>query len=145
MCDECKKEYDNPMSRRFHSQPNCCEKCGPELFLMNNEGEHIKCEDPIKETINFLEEGKILAIKGIGGFNLVCDGRNEQAINLLRSRKHRKDKPLALMAKDIGIVKEICYISDREEEMLSSNKRPIVILKKINLLKQFGFRGESHC
>lgn len=130
MCEECKKEYDNPLSRRFHAQPNCCTKCGPKLFLTNSYGELIKCEDPVKETITFLEEGKILAIKGIGGFNLVCNGRNEKAINLLRSRKHRKDKPLALMAKDIGIVKEICYISHKEEEVLSSNKRPIVILKK---------------
>lgn len=130
MCEECKKEYDNPLSRRFHAQPNCCEKCGPKLFLTNNKGKQIQCEDPIKETIKLIEEGKILAIKGIGGFNLVCDGRNEQAINILRSRKYRKDKPLALMAKDIGIVKEICYISYREEEVLSSNKRPIVILKK---------------
>lgn len=130
MCEECKKEYHNPLSRRFHAQPNCCTKCGPKLFLINNKGEQIKCEDPVKETITLIQEGKILAIKGIGGFHLVCDGRNEQAINLLRSRKHRRDKPLALMAKDIGIVKEICYISDREEEVLSSNKRPIVILKK---------------
>ncbi|MFL0166242.1 carbamoyltransferase HypF [Candidatus Clostridium helianthi] len=130
MCEECKDEYENPLSRRFHAQPNCCENCGPKLFLTNNHGEQIKCEDPIKETISLIEEGKILAIKGIGGFHLVCDGRNEQAINLLRSRKQRKDKPLALMAKDIGIVKEICYISDKEEEVISSNKRPIVILKK---------------
>lgn len=130
MCEECRDEYENPLSRRFHAQPNCCENCGPKLFLTNNHGEQIKCEDPIKETISLIEEGKILAIKGIGGFHLVCDGRNEQAINLLRSRKQRKDKPLALMAKDIGIVKEICYISDKEEEVISSNKRPIVILKK---------------
>ena len=130
MCEDCKKEYDNPISRRFHAQPNCCEKCGPKLFLTNNKGQQIQCEDPIKETIKLIEEGKILAIKGIGGFHLVCDGRNEQAINILRNRKYRKDKPLALMAKDIGIIKEICYISDREEEVLSSNKRPILILKK---------------
>lgn len=130
MCEECKNEYDNPLSRRFHAQPNCCEKCGPKLFLTNNQGEQIQCDDPIKETIKLIKQGKILAIKGIGGFHLVCDGRNEQAINLLRSRKIRKDKPLALMAKDIGVVKEICHISDREEEVLSSNKRPIVILKK---------------
>ena len=130
MCEECKKEYDNPLSRRFHAQPNCCEKCGPKLFLTDNHGDQIKCEDPIKETITLLEEGKIVAIKGIGGIHLVCDGRNEQAINLLRSRKHRKDKPLALMAKDIGIVEEICYISNKEEEVLSSNKKPIVVLKK---------------
>ncbi|ABR35148.1 carbamoyltransferase HypF [Clostridium beijerinckii] len=130
MCEECKDEYENPLSRRFHAQPNCCEKCGPKLFLTNNRGDQVKCEDPIKETISLIEEGKILAIKGIGGFHLVCDGRNEQAINLLRSRKQRKDKPLALMAKDIGVIKEICYISDKEEEVISSNKRPIVILKK---------------
>ena len=130
MCDECKEEYENPLSRRFHAQPNCCGNCGPKFFLTNNRGDQIKCEDPIKETVSLIEEGKILAIKGIGGFHLVCDGRNEQAINLLRSRKQRKDKPLALMAKDIGIVKEICYISDKEEEVISSNKRPIVILKK---------------
>ncbi|NRT72251.1 carbamoyltransferase HypF [Clostridium beijerinckii] len=130
MCDECKEEYENPLSRRFHAQPNCCEKCGPKLFLTNNRGDQVKCEDPIKKTISLIEEGKILAIKGIGGFHLVCDGRNEQAINLLRSRKQRKDKPLALMAKDIGVIKEICYISDKEEEAISSNKRPIVILKK---------------
>jgi len=130
MCDECKEEYENPLSRRFHAQPNCCENCGPKFFLTNNRGDQIKCEDPIKETVSLIEEGKILAIKGIGGFHLVCDGRNEQAINLLRSRKQRKDKPLALMAKDIGVIKEICYVSDKEEEVISSNKRPIVILKK---------------
>ncbi|NMF06110.1 carbamoyltransferase HypF [Clostridium beijerinckii] len=130
MCEECKEEYENPLSRRFHAQPNCCENCGPKFFLTNNRGDQIKCEDPIKETVSLIEEGKILAIKGIGGFHLVCDGRNEQAINLLRSRKQRKDKPLALMAKDIGIVKEICYVSDKEEEVINSNKRPIVILKK---------------
>ncbi|WP_270565603.1 carbamoyltransferase HypF [Clostridium beijerinckii] len=130
MCDECKEEYENPLSRRFHAQPNCCGNCGPKFFLTNNRGDQIKCEDPIKETVSLIEEGKILAIKGIGGFHLVCDGRNEQAINLLRSRKQRKDKPLALMAKDIGVIKEICYVSDKEEEVISSNKRPIVILKK---------------
>lgn len=130
MCEDCKKEYDNPLSRRFHAQPNCCEKCGPTLFLTDNKGKKIKCEDPVKETIALLEAGKIVAIKGIGGFHLVCDGRNEQVITLLRERKHRKDKPLALMAKSIKIAKEICYISDKEEEVLISSKRPIVILKK---------------
>ncbi|WP_017209201.1 carbamoyltransferase HypF [Clostridium beijerinckii] len=130
MCEECKDEYENPLSRRFHAQPNCCENCGPKLFLTNNHGDQIKCEDPIKETISLIEEGKILAIKGIGGFHLVCDGRNEQAINLLRSRKQRRDKPLALMAKDIEVINEICYVSDKEGEVISSNKRPIMILKK---------------
>ena len=130
MCEDCKKEYDNPLSRRFHAETNCCEKCGPKLFLIDNKGKEIQCGDVIEETIKLLEEGKILAIKGIGGFHLVCDGRNEEAIKLLRNKKHRRDKPLALMAKDINVVKEICFISNKEEDLLKSNKRPIVILKK---------------
>lgn len=129
LCRNCQMEYDNPLSRRFHAEPNCCEKCGPKLFLTDRSGREIQCEDSIKETIKLLEKGNILAIKGIGGFHLVCDGRNEQAIVLLRSRKHRVDKPLALMAKDMNTVKEICNISESEEQVLTSNKRPIVILK----------------
>ena len=128
-CRSCQMEYDNPLSRRFHAEPNCCEKCGPKLFLTDISGREIQCEDAILETIKLLENGNILAIKGIGGFHLVCDGRNEQAIALLRSRKHRVDKPLALMAKDMDTVKEICNISESEEQVLISNKRPIVILK----------------
>ena len=130
MCKDCQIEYDNPLSRRFHAQPNCCEKCGPKLSLIDREGREIDCEDAIKETIKLLEGGNIVAIKGLGGFHLVCDGRNEQAIKLLRSRKHRPDKPLALMAKNMDIIKAICYVSEKEEEVLISNKKPIVILKK---------------
>lgn len=130
MCRDCQKEYDDPISRRFHAQPNCCAKCGPKLFLTESNGEQIQCEDAIKEAVKLLEEGKILAIKGLGGFHLVCNGRNEQAINALRNRKHRRDKPLALMAKDIEVVKEICHLSEKEKQVLISNKRPIVILKK---------------
>lgn len=130
MCKDCKIEYENPLSRRFHAQPNCCEKCGPKLFLTDRKGRKIQCEDVIEETIKLLIDGNILAIKGLGGFHLVCNGRNEQAILMLRGRKHRVDKPLALMAKDMDIIKEICYVTDKEEQVLKSNKRPIVILKK---------------
>lgn len=130
MCSDCQSEYDNPLSRRFHAQPNCCEKCGPKLFLTDSNGREIQGQDAIKETIKLLEGGNILAIKGLGGFHLVCDGRNEDAIRLLRSRKHRKDKPLALMAKNTDIIKELCYVSAKEEAVLTSNKRPIVLLKK---------------
>jgi hydrogenase maturation protein HypF len=130
MCGDCHSEYDNPLSRRFHAQPNCCEKCGPKLFLTDSKGKEIHCEDAIKETIKLLEGGNIIAIKGLGGFHLVCDGRSEQAIMRLRSRKHRIDKPLALMAKDMGIIKEICHVSEKEQVVLESNKRPIVILRK---------------
>ena len=130
MCEDCKKEYENPLSRRFHAETNCCEKCGPKLYLIDSNGKKIQYDDVIKETVKLLQQGKIIAIKGIGGFHLVCDGRNEAAIKLLRSRKHRRDKPLALMIKDIHIAKEICYLSIKEEKVLKSNKRPIVILKK---------------
>jgi hydrogenase maturation protein HypF len=130
MCEDCQKEYDNPISRRFHAQPNCCKKCGPKLFLTDNKGIHIEYQDAIDETIKLLEEGKIVAIKGLGGFHLVCDGRNEQAIRMLRNRKFRRDKPLALMAKDIYTIKDLCHVSEKEERELKNNKRPIVILKK---------------
>jgi hydrogenase maturation protein HypF len=130
MCEDCKREYDNPMSRRFHAQPNCCEKCGPKLFLIDSKGVQIECGDIINETTKLLEQGKILAIKGLGGFHLVCDGRNEKSIGKLRNRKYRRDKPFALMAKDIDIIKDICHVSEKEEQVLKSNKRPIVILKK---------------
>jgi len=130
MCKECQMEFENPRSRRFHAQPNCCEKCGPKLWLTDKKGKQVQCQDTIKETIKLLEAGNILAIKGIGGFHLVCDGRNDEAIKLLRSRKHRRDKPLALMARDMDIIMEICNISEEEKQVLESNKRPIVILKK---------------
>lgn len=130
MCKDCQEEYDNPMSRRFHAQPNCCEKCGPKILLTDKKGKQIEGDDTIKEAIKLLETGNILAIKGLGGFHLVCDGRNEGAIKLLRSRKHRPDKALALMAKGMDIIKKICCVSMKEEEVLTSNKKPIVILKK---------------
>jgi hydrogenase maturation protein HypF len=130
MCSNCQEEYDNPLSRRFHAQPNCCEKCGPKLFLTDDNGSIVKCKKPVEEAVKLLEQGKILAIKGLGGFHLVCDGENEQAIELLRSRKRRIHKPLALMAKDIEAVREICELSDKEQKVLQSNKRPIVLLKK---------------
>ena len=130
MCKECNDEYNNPLSRRFHAEPNCCDKCGPGLWLTDNKGEKYIYKNPIDEAKRLLKEGKILAIKGIGGFHLVCDGRNEKAINILRKKKLRSHKPLAVMVRDINVVKEICEVSSKEEIVLKSNKRPIVILKK---------------
>lgn len=130
MCKECNDEYNNPLSRRFHTEPNCCKKCGPSISLVDNEGKIIECKNVIDEAKELLKAGKILAVKGIGGFHLVCDAKNEAVIKLLRNKKQRPHKPLAIMAKDINAVKEICQLSDKEEEILKSNKRPIVILKK---------------
>jgi len=130
MCDECHEEYRNPLNRRFHAQPNACKECGPKLKLINNKGEKVYCKDEIKETIKLIREGKIIAIKGIGGFHLACDGKNEEAIQSLRGKKHRPRKPLALMMKDIETVRKYCYLSEKEEGILKSSKGPIVLLNK---------------
>lgn len=130
MCNSCKDEYTNPSYRRFHAETNCCGVCGPSLKLMNNEGELQSCEDAIEETINLIKAGKIVAVKGLGGFHLVCSGRNESAIGKLRCRKKRPSKPLAVMMKDINTVRKFCMINKKEEQVLMSNKKPIVLLKK---------------
>lgn len=130
MCFSCNKEYSNPEGRRFHAQPNCCRECGPKLSLTDNEGNKIKCEDEIKATVKLLKEGKIVAIKGIGGFHLVCNAYDEKAIDKIRIRKKRPDKPLAIMVKDIEKAKEHCQISIEEGKILSSNRKPIVLLNK---------------
>ena len=130
MCENCKEEYYNPSNRRFHAQPNACEKCGPKVFLKNKNGQLLNNDDFLKETSNLLKKGKIIAIKGLGGFNLSCDAKNEKSISLLRERKHRPRKPLAVMMKDIETVKKYCYLNVEEEKILSSNKRPIILLKK---------------
>lgn len=130
MCKGCIDEYNSPLDRRFHAETNCCRECGPSLILMNNEGEIQGCEDAIKETIELIKAGKIVAVKGIGGFHLVCNARNEIAIEKLRYRKKRPSKPLAVMMKDISTVREFCEVGEKEEQALMSNKRPIVLLKK---------------
>lgn len=130
MCKSCNEECKDIFNRRFHAQPNCCDKCGPQLELIDKQGSKVKIEDPIKKTIELINEGKILSIKGIGGFHLVCDGKNEYVINSLRKKKNRKTKPFALMMKDIETVKKYCDLSIEEENLLITNKKPIVILNK---------------
>jgi len=129
MCQECQKEYDDPLNRRFHAQPNACPKCGPILELVDNQGNPVDGADAITIASQFLREGKIVAIKGLGGFLLACDATNQAAINLLRQRKVRPSKPLAIMVTSIEEVKKHCYVSDEEEKLLSSPHSPIVLLK----------------
>lgn len=135
MCSKCENEYKNPLDRRFHAEPNGCPNCGPRLFLLDNLGNEIKCKDEIKEAISMIKKGKILAVKGIGGFHLVCDGKNAKAINILRNRKRRPRKPLAVMMKDLNVVKKYCLVNEIEEKVLTSNKRPILILDKVKKCK----------
>jgi len=138
LCDYCKSQYENPLDRRFHAQPVACNKCGPHVWfehanLKENQKEfeqRIKNDDAIIETQKSLSQGKILAIKGLGGFHLACDATNENAVMELRSRKLRVDKPFALMIANIETIEENCIINQKERDLLLSRQRPIVLVKR---------------
>jgi len=129
MCPVCQKEYEDPLDRRFHAQPNACPACGPSLRLEDREGKEVP-GDPIVKTLDLLSEGRIAAIKGLGGFHLACDARNRDAVSSLRSRKFREDKPFAVMCQNIEEVREHCEVNEEEEKLLLSVERPIVILNR---------------
>jgi hydrogenase maturation protein HypF len=118
MCERCLREYEDPSDRRFHAQPNACPVCGPVLSR------------PIEEVQRLLREGQIVAIKGLGGFHLVCDPFNDAAVRLLRERKKRSDKPFALMVPDATTAEKFCFVSAAERAALTSIRRPIVILAR---------------
>jgi len=126
LCDDCQQEYDYPADRRFHAQPNACSKCGPKIWLEPN----VNDEDTITATIKLLKQGKIIAIKGLGGFHLVCDATNQQVVQTLRKRKNRQAKPFALMARSVQNIKKYCQINAAEKKLLSSSISPIVLLSK---------------
>ncbi|MFC1569174.1 carbamoyltransferase HypF [bacterium] len=130
MCPECQKEYEDPTNRRFHAQPNACSICGPRVWLADSSGEEIPDVHPIPQAIQFLKQGKILAIKGLGGFHLTCDASNDHVVQLLRQRKHREEKSLAVMVKNIKSLRQIAVVSDLEKTVLLSSERPIVLLRK---------------
>jgi len=131
MCPACQAEYDDPQNRRFHAQPNACWECGPVVRLWDNHRLEISAEDPIGQARHLLKEGNILAIKGLGGFHLAVDATNNEAVKRLRRRKHREEKPLAMMLANIANVKKIAHVSEAEETWLQSIQRPIVLLEKI--------------
>jgi hydrogenase maturation protein HypF len=134
MCDDCRAEYEDPLNRRFHAQPNACPKCGPHIELWNTQGKALAMEhDALIQTAEEIKNGKILAVKGIGGFHLIADARNNVAVKRLRNRKHREEKPLALMMPDLPLVKEYCEVSDYEIRLLQSPESPIVLLEKKNI------------
>jgi len=129
MCPQCQQEYDNPLDRRFHAQPNACPKCGPNLQLADSHGNPIECSDVIKTASQLLKAGRILALRGLGGFHLACDATNEEAVNLLRARKGRLAKPLAVMVATIKEIEDHCFISSQERKLLQSPQCPIVLLR----------------
>ena len=117
MCKACEAEYNDPLNRRYHAQPIGCFECGPKLSMS------------IEEGIKILKNGGILAMKGVGGYHLLCDATNNDAVGLLRKRKNRPSKPFAIMIKDINDAKKLVHINVKEESLLSSNRCPIVLLK----------------
>ncbi len=129
MCADCLREYGDPRNRRFHAQPNACPRCGPELVLLDSRGRVVPTSDVVGEAAGRLLDGRILAVKGLGGYHLMCDASNIAAIEELRRRKTRPTKALALMARDIESARVLARMEPEEEEMLSRQAAPIVLMR----------------
>ena len=137
MCDHCRREYDDPSNRRFHAEPNACPACGPRLELWNANGTlAASSQDALLLAANAILMGEIIAVKGIGGFHLMCDARNNTTVMTLRRRKGREEKPFALMYPNLQQVKDDCEVSTAEERLLSSPESPIVLLRQKKTAKQ---------
>lgn len=133
MCDECRAEYEDPMDRRFHAQPTACPTCGPQLRLWDSKGEEIALrDDALFAAAEAIRQGDVVALKGMGGFQLLADARNPEAVQQLRERKNRPHKPFAIMVTTIAQVKALCEVSEIEERLLSSSEAPIVLLRSLN-------------
>jgi hydrogenase maturation protein HypF len=134
MCPDCQREYDNPQDRRFHAQPNACSVCGPRLEFWDREGNAIAPgsadAELIAQAAERIRQGEILALKGLGGFHLIVDARNEGAVQKLRDRKHRPTKPLAVMYPGLDAIRQDCHLSATERDLLTSVAAPIVLLHR---------------
>jgi hydrogenase maturation protein HypF len=129
MCQDCQAEYENPLSRRFHAQPNACWNCGPRLELWDGQGKILN-GNPIARAIAALKAGQVVAVKGLGGFHLAADATSTAAVGLLRTRKHRMEKPFAIMVPGIEAAESLCELSDTGCHVLKSFQRPIVLLRR---------------
>jgi hydrogenase maturation protein HypF len=131
MCSECRTEYEDPRNRRFHAQPNACPVCGPQLELWNSSGTPLAAgHEALIKAATQIRDGKVVALKGVGGFQLLVDGRNPEAIATLRRRKHREEKPFAVMAPDLATAVALCEVGDLEARLLQSPEAPIVLLRR---------------
>jgi hydrogenase maturation protein HypF len=130
MCPACQAEYEDPLNRRFHAQPNACWECGPRVEFWDRFGQRIECRNPIAEAVSGLHAGLVVAVKGLGGFHLAADATNAAAVNLLRQRKGRVEKPFAVMVPDLEAAQEICELDGAARTVLQSMQRPIVLLPK---------------
>ncbi len=128
MCDECSAEYDEPADRRFHAQPIACPRCGPSLRFVDNAGHTFVGSKALDVACEMLYEGRIVAIKGLGGFHLACNATNEAAVAMLRRRKHRVERPFALMARHLDMVRQYCEVGPIEASLLASRAAPIVVM-----------------
>ena len=132
MCPLCQAEYDDPNDRRFHAQPNACPACGPRLELVASPGSRLPDDlptDAIAAARALLARSAIVAVKGLGGFHLACDARDQEAVQRLRARKGRRGKPFALMVADLAVARILCEVGAEEERLLTSRERPIVLLR----------------
>ena len=130
MCRNCRAEYEDPRNRRFHAQPNACWECGPQLEFWNARGCPVKTHDPVGSAVECLRLGEILAVKGLGGFHFAVDAVSSAAVERLRLRKRRFEKPLAVMVRDLEAARQLCEINTEALRLLSSRQRPIVLLPK---------------
>jgi hydrogenase maturation protein HypF len=130
MCAKCRKEYEDPTNRRFHAQPTCCRTCGPQLRLLDRHGNVVSARDPLVAFAADLKSGQVGALKGLGGYHLACGANSPSAVTELRRRKHRDEKPFALMVKDAAAAQAICEMDIDERRLLESRQRPIVLLRK---------------
>ncbi|RLE60628.1 MAG: carbamoyltransferase HypF [Thermoprotei archaeon] len=131
LCEDCRKEYSDPgFIRRFHIQGISCPQCGPQLYLTDRNGAPIRCRDPISEAAKLIDEGYIVAVKGLGGFHLAALATDDDVVKELRRRKKRSRKPFAIMALDLNVARKIVYVTEEAEDLLTSSARPIVVLPR---------------
>jgi len=130
MCASCHGEYDHPEDRRFHAQPNACWTCGPQLTFCDRQGRPVAGDDPIHQAADCLQDGGIVAVKGLGGFHLAVDARQPEAVARLRRRKRREEKPFALMVRDLPQIRRLAHLQPEEALLLTAIQRPIVLLTK---------------
>jgi hydrogenase maturation protein HypF len=129
MCDDCAREYHEPSDRRFHAEPVCCPACGPSVRLIDRSG-IAQAGDPIRKAAELLRSGRVIAVKGLGGYHLAALAWDEKAVKRLRSRKHREDKPFAVIAPDLPTARELAMIDEGEQRALTSPRRPVVLLNR---------------
>ena len=130
LCPECRREYEDPRDRRFHAEPNACPACGPRLWLLDSHGRELFAHDPLAAAVRALEQGRVVAVKGLGGYHLAADATSSAAVRGLRARKRRDAKPFAVMLRDLDAVRAVARLDEMDAELLASPERPIVLVPR---------------